>query len=83
MRIFDGLTKDFGRTITLSEQISSGKIFRRGKFSLPSQNLVSFPQRKFLRQYGKRYYMKKGQFNNKTSRISRMFVLYKTSYGRI
>ena len=53
VRIFEGVTTDFGKTITLSIKILSGKIFRGGKFSSPSQNFVIFLLRKFLPQYEK------------------------------
>ena len=48
MRIFDGVTEDFRKTIILSRKISSGKALRQRKLSSPSQNFAALLQQKLV-----------------------------------
>ena len=83
MRIFDDFTTDFGKTITLSGKILWCKIFRRGKFSSPSQNFAIFLQGKFLPRYEKSNIRKKITSITKPLEFSKIFVIYKIPDSRI
>ena len=83
VRIFDGVTTDFGKTIDLSGKISSGKIFYWGKFPSTCQNFIIFLLRKFLPRYEKGNILKRITLVTKYFEFSKIFFIYKIPYGRI